>query len=131
MGPGGNRWNVVDVVSSSGTYTFNVEIADDAAEQSRGLMYRRELPADAGMLFLYNREEALSYWMRNTYIPLDIIYINSRAEIVSIARNTQPLSDESIPLHYPAIAVLEVNGGTADRLGILEGDTVRHPFFER
>jgi len=123
-------WFHVDVVSNTGTHGFTVEIADDDAEQSRGLMFRRELAADAGMLFLYEEERPLSYYMRNTYISLDIIYINSDARIVSIARNTEPLSERSLLSHAPAIAVLEVNAGTADRLGFGEGDIVRHPFFD-
>jgi uncharacterized membrane protein (UPF0127 family) len=126
-----DNWFHVDVVSDTGVHGFTVEIADTPEEQRRGLMYRRELAADAGMLFLYEREEPLSYWMHNTYISLDIIYIDSEGRIVSIQRNAQPLSDISLPSYEPAIAALEVNGGTADQLGFGEGDIVRHPFFEQ
>jgi uncharacterized membrane protein (UPF0127 family) len=126
---GGSDWTHVDVVSASGVHGFTVEIADTAEEQRRGLMFRRSMADDAGMLFLYEDEEPLSYWMRNTYIPLDIIYINAEGRIVSLVRNAAPLSDRSLPSGAPAIAVLEVNGGTADRLGFGEGDEVRHPFF--
>ncbi len=122
-------WLEVTVVSSTGEHTFHVDIADDAAEQRRGLMYRREMAADAGMLFLYDEEEPLSYWMRNTYIPLDIIYIDQTGRIVSIARDTTPLSERSIPSAGPAIAVLEVNAGISDEFGFVDGDQVRHPFF--
>jgi len=128
---GGHDWHHVDVVSNAGTFGFTVEIADSPEEQQRGLMFRRELADDVGMLFLYDEERPLSYWMHNTYIPLDIIYINHEGRIVSIQRDAQPLNDTSLPSYEPAIAVLEVNGGTADRLGFGEGDEVRHPFFEQ
>jgi len=118
------------IVTSDARHSFDVEIADDAAEQRRGLMYRREMAADAGMLFLYEEEEPLSYWMQNTYISLDIIYIDHAGRIVSIAKNTVPLSERSIPSNAPAQAVLEINAGLSDELGIDVGDQVLHPFFE-
>lgn len=123
-------WTYVEVVSETGVHRFTVEIADEPAEQRRGLMYRQSLPEDAGMLFLYEEAEILSYYMRNTYIPLDIIYIDTEGRIVSIARETEPLSERSLFSAAPAIAVLEVNGGLSDQLGFGEGDLVRHPFFE-
>ena len=128
--PGGDGWTQVTVISSTGAHSFNVEIADDPEEQRRGLMYRRELAPDAGMLFLYEEQELLSYWMRNTYVSLDIIYIDDQGHIVSIAKNTTPLSERSIPSSGPAIAVLEVIAGTSDELGFAAGDEVRHPFFQ-
>ena len=125
-----DEWFTATVVTSSGSYPFTVEIADDEDEQRRGLMFRRSLAADAGMLFLYDEEQPLSYYMRNTYVSLDIIYINADGRIVSIARNTEPLSERSIPSGAPSIAVLEVVAGTSDRLGFAVGDEVRHPFFD-
>jgi len=126
---GSADWFHVDVVTASGTHGFTVEIADTPEEQRRGLMFRREMAEDAGMLFLYEEEEPQSYWMRNTYIPLDIIYINAEGRIVSIQRDANPLDDTSLPSYAPAIAVLEINGGLSDRLGIRDGDEVIHPFF--
>ncbi len=123
-------WDQVTVVTSAGAHTFHVDIADDPDEQRRGLMFRRELAEDAGMLFLYERQQPLSYWMRNTYISLDIIYIDQEGRIVSIAERTTPLSERSIPSAGPAIAVLEVLAGTSARLGFTPGDEVRHPFFD-
>ncbi len=125
----GPAWFEVTVTSTSGNHEFHVEIADDAPEQRRGLMYRRTLAEDAGMLFLYEAEEPLSYWMRNTYVSLDIIYIDQTGHIVSIAKDTTPLSERSIPSLGPAIAVLEINAGLSDQLGFAAGDTVHHPFF--
>lgn len=127
----GADWNYVEVVSDTGVHGFTVDIADEPAEQRRGLMFRRSLAPDAGMLFLYEEEQPLSYYMRNTYVSLDIIYIDAEGRIVSIARNAVPLSEESLPSGPPAIAVLEVNAGTAHRLGFGEGDRVRHPFFDQ
>ncbi len=123
-------WFEVEVVSASGTHHFTVEIADNDDERRRGLMFRRELAPSAGMLFLFEEEQPLSFWMRNTYISLDIIYIGVGGRIVSIARETTPLSERSLPSLGPGIAVLEVNAGTASRLGFGAGDLVRHPFFD-
>lgn len=127
---GGDDWFEVTVVSASGAHSFTVEIADDAAERTRGLMFRREMADDAGMLFLFDEAAPRSFWMSNTYISLDIIYIGEDGRIVSIAERTTPFSERSIPSFGPAIAVLEVNGGTSDRLQFAAGDEVRHPFFE-
>jgi len=124
-------WFTAIVVSASGDHAFTVEIADDEDEQRRGLMFRRALAEDAGMLFLYDREQPLSYYMRNTYVSLDIIYINADGRIVSIARDTEPLSEESLPSGAPSIAVLEVVAGTSARLNFAVGDEVRHPFFDQ
>lgn len=122
-------WFHVDIVTATGTHGFTVEIADTPEEQRRGLMFRREMAEDAGMLFLYEEEELLSYWMRNTYISLDIIYINAAGRIVSIEHNANPLDETSLRSYAPAIAALEINGGLSDRLGIRDGDEVVHPFF--
>jgi uncharacterized membrane protein (UPF0127 family) len=122
-------WFRVDVIADTGTHSFAVEIADDLAEQRRGLMYRRELASDAGMLFLYDEEDELSFWMRNTYVSLDIIFIDRDGRIVNIARDTEPLSERSLVSDGPAVAALEVVAGTSARLGFRVGDEVRHPFF--
>jgi len=124
-------WFEVFVVSETGRHRFEVEIADSDEEQRRGLMFRQSLAEDAGMLFLYEKAEVLSYYMRNTYISLDIIYIDVEGRIVSIARETEPLSERSLYSAGPSIAVLEVIGGTSDRLGFGEGDLVEHPFFDQ
>jgi uncharacterized protein len=102
----------------------DVEIADTEFDRALGLMFRPEMPDTVGMLFLFEQERIQAFWMRNTIIPLDIIYANSHGEIVSIYKNTGTLSDESMPSSKPAIYVVEVNGGYCDEHGIEEGDFV-------
>jgi uncharacterized protein len=105
----------------------SVEIADTTQKRSFGLMYRRDLPESHGMLFLFPREESLSFWMKNTPLPLDIIFINTAHKIVSIAQNTTPFSEKPLPSGSPAQFVLEVNGGFCQRHGIATGDRVDLP----
>lgn len=122
----------LEVVTASGTvHRFRVEIADDEAERQHGLMNRPKMDRDRGMLFEFPSEQIRSFWMKNTYIPLDIIYIARDGRIVSIAANTTPFSEAPIPSEGPANGVLEINGGLAAELGIRPGDTVRHPFFQK
>lgn len=122
----------LEVVTASGTvHRFRVEIADDEAERQHGLMNRPKMDRDRGMLFEFPSEQMRSFWMKNTYIPLDIIYIARDGRIVSIAANTTPFSEAPIPSEGPANGVLEINGGLAAELGIRPGDTVRHPFFQK
>jgi uncharacterized membrane protein (UPF0127 family) len=104
-----------------------VEIADSPEKRNFGLMYRKDLPEFHGMLFLFPREEVQSFWMKNTPLPLDIIFINSAYEIVNIARNTIPFSERLLPSGRPAQFVLEVNGGFCQRHGIEVGDRVELP----
>ena len=101
-----------------------VEIADDNAERSRGLMYRTDLAANAGMLFLFDAEQPRAFWMKNTPLPLDILYIAGDGRIVAIAEHTKPFSTDPIPSRTPALNVLEVNAGFAKRNGIAVGDRV-------
>ncbi len=105
---------------------FNLTIADDYEEWSRGLMYIKELPDYGGMLFTYPDEEERTFWMKNTYIPLDIIFINSEQKIIKIHSNVPPLdTSHTYPSVYPAMYVIEINGGLASQLGIKEGDTLK------
>ncbi|HJY81023.1 MAG TPA: DUF192 domain-containing protein [Candidatus Binatia bacterium] len=104
-----------------------MEIADTIQKRSFGLMYRRDLPELHGMLFLFPREEPLSFWMKNTPLPLDIIFIDTAHKIVSISQNTTPFSEQPLPSGSPAQFVLEVNGGFCQRHGIAAGDRVDLP----
>ena len=104
---------------------IDIEITDNRFEQVRGLMFRTNLPEMGGMLFIMDREEPQSFWMKNTYISLDIIYVDSRFEIVTIQKYTKPLSEESIPSGKMAKYVVEVNAGFCDRFGIMEGDKIK------
>ncbi len=119
----------LQVVTRTGTHNFKVEIADDEAERQNGLMNRPSMGPDRGMLFEFEDERDRAFWMHNTYIPLDIIYIDRTGKIVSIAANTTPFSETPIPSMGAAKGVLELNGGRAAALGIQAGDTVKHPFF--
>lgn len=101
-----------------------VEVVDTQEKRQLGLMYRNELPAFGGMLFIFPQEGPLSFWMKNTPLPLDIIYINADFTIVHIAENTAPYSTANIPSKYPAKYVLEVNGGFCRQHGIAAKDRV-------
>lgn len=111
------------------THAFQVELAATEKERRLGLMFRRKLAADAGMLFDYVRAQPVTMWMKNTYIPLDMLFIAADGRVVNIARRTVPHSLRSIPSEGRVRAVLEVNAGTADRLGIAPGARVRHRIF--
>ncbi|WP_201837553.1 DUF192 domain-containing protein [Microvirga zambiensis] len=120
-------------ISSQGgqRQSFRVEVARNDADRAQGLMFRRAMPADQGMLFDFGRVEPVSMWMQNTYLPLDMLFIRSDGTIARIAANTEPLSTRTIPSGEPVLAVLELNAGTAAKLGIKPGDRVEHPVFRR
>jgi uncharacterized membrane protein (UPF0127 family) len=118
------------ITSKNGAHIFGVELAATPEQQARGLMYRKELPEGQGMLFDFHQEQpGVSFWMKNTYIPLDMIFIRGDGSILRIAENTVPLSEALVPAGGPVRAVLEVIGGTAKKLGIAVGDRVTHPIF--
>jgi uncharacterized protein len=118
------------IASKTGMHSFKVEIADTDATRERGLMYRRDLPEGRGMLFDFQRAGDVNFWMQNTYIPLDMIFIKADGLILRIERNTEPLSTRIIPSGGPVLAVLEVIGGTTAKLGIAPGDRVDYPIFK-
>ncbi|HET9718285.1 MAG TPA: DUF192 domain-containing protein [Pseudolabrys sp.] len=123
--------HTLEIATKTGVHVFAVEVADNEAERAKGLMYRRELPQGRGMLFDFHRDQDVSFWMQNTYIPLDMIFIRGDGRILRIEENTQPLSTRLIPSGGPVRAVLEVIGGTARKLGIAPGDQVSSPIFKR
>jgi uncharacterized protein len=120
----------LQIVTASGTHEFQVEIADDDATRERGLMNRRYMAADHGMLFVFDREAPVSFWMKNTYIPLDMIFISRAGVVTNIVAHAEPLSERVIPSGPPCAAVLELNGGEAAAIGLKVGDKVRNPFFK-
>ena len=120
----------LEIASKTGVHAFSVELAETDADRAKGLMFRKELPEGQGMLFDFHREQEVSFWMENTYIPLDMIFIRGDGRILRIAENTEPLSTRMIPSGGPVRAVLEVIGGTARKLGIAPGDRVGHPIFK-
>jgi hypothetical protein len=118
------------VETASGEHVFQVEIADEPHERQRGLMFRREMADEHGMLFDHDEDIEASFWMRNTYISLDMIFIEADGTIESIAERTTPLSEKSVRSRGPVRYVLEINGGLSDELGIAPGDTVTGPAME-
>lgn len=127
--PGGPRETLV-VATENGPREFQVEIADDGQERSKGLMFRREMADDAGMLFDFKSDQPVGFWMENTYIPLDMIFIKADGTVAAIAERTTPLSRRTVPSGTPVRFVLEINGGLSDELGISPGDKVSGPAFE-
>ena len=121
----------IEIVSRTGVHAFSVELATNDAERERGLMFRKSLPEGTGMLFDFKVDQPVAFWMHNTYIPLDMIFIAGDGRIVHIAQNAKPLSDALIPSTQPVRAVLEVIGGTAEKLGIAAGDRVSGSIFGR
>ena len=111
------------------THAFSIEIADEPEEISFGLMERESLDPDAGMLFDFGNPREPSMWMKNTLIPLDMLFVSSDGTIQMIARNTVPGSLRTISPGMPVKGVLEINGGRAAELGIEPGDTVNHAIF--
>ena len=119
----------IEIASKTGVHMFTVEVADNDADRAKGLMYRKELPEGQGMLFDFHRDQEVSFWMQNTYIPLDMIFIRGDGRILRIEENTEPLSTRLIPSRGAVQAVLEVIGGTSRKLGIAPGDRVASPIF--
>ncbi|MGO9388624.1 DUF192 domain-containing protein [Rhodoblastus sp.] len=112
-------------------HVLQVEVMRDEAGREQGLMNRRYLPADRGMLFEFGMEQPVLMWMKNTYIPLDMIFISRAGVITHIAENAEPLSEAIISSEGPTYAVLEVNGGLSRKIGLKKGDLVRHSAFAR
>ena len=119
----------LEIVSKTGVHAFAVELASNNEERERGLMFRKELPEGQGMLFDFERDQPVAFWMHNTYISLDMIFIRGDGRIAHIAENTEPMSDRLIPSGGPVRAVLEVIAGTARKLGIAPGDRVEGSIF--
>jgi uncharacterized protein len=119
----------LEIVTASGTHEFSVEVMRTGPQLERGLMFRRFLPQDRGMLFDFGTERPVMMWMKNTYLPLDMIFIGRAGKVVGLAENTEPLSEKIISSGAPAYGVLEVNAGTAARIGLRIGDSVHHPLF--
>lgn len=119
----------LEIDTKGGPIAFQVEIATTPAERAKGLMYRTELAPDAGMLFDFEVDQQVYMWMKNTYIPLDMVFIRADGRIASIAANTEPLSTRTIESGAVVRAVLELPAGTAKARGIAVGDKVRHRMF--
>jgi len=121
--------DTIEIVTRTGVHAFSVELATNAAERAVGLMYRKQLPEGHGMLFDFHEDQPVQFWMHNTYISLDMIFIAGDGRVVHVAENAKPMSDDLIPSGRPARAVLEVIAGTARKFGIAPGDRVTGSFF--
>jgi uncharacterized membrane protein (UPF0127 family) len=112
------------IVTDAGKTEFKVEIADTDASREEGLMFRSSLPPDAGMLFDFKVTDQVAFWMKNTFVPLDMVFIRADGTVARIAADTTPLSEKTVPSEQPVRFVLEVNAGTAKRIGLKVGDKV-------
>ena len=117
------------IESAGGPHKFTVELATTPAQMEQGLMFRRSMPPDAGMLFDFKTPSMATMWMRNTLIPLDMLFVDAQGRIVNIHERAVPGSLDTIGAAAPVRAVVELNGGTAARLGIRPGDRVIFPIF--
>ncbi len=117
------------VTAAGGSYLFNVELAETAEQLHQGLMFRDSMPDESGMLFLLGVNDVATFWMRNTFLPLDMMFIAHDGRITNIHRNAAPGSTAIISSTEPVVSVLEVNAGITARLGIHAGDRVLHPAF--
>ncbi len=113
------------VITARGEHKFQVWIAENEQSRAQGLMFIKELAANQGMLFLFDRPRFTSFWMKNTYLSLDIIFIDPAGLVVNVAKDTTPLSIESVESAAPVTAVLELNAGTAERIGLKARDRIR------
>jgi uncharacterized membrane protein (UPF0127 family) len=119
--------DVVDLRGPSGQQRFTVELADDGAERAQGLMFREKMASGAGMLFVYDAPQRASFWMKNTLIPLDMIFLDETGRVTRIHSNAIPGDTTPIDGGDSVRFVLEINGGLAKRMGIAEGSELRHP----
>jgi uncharacterized protein len=126
----GAEQQTLEIASKSGVHVFSVELATNDEERSRGLMFRRSVPEGTGMLFDFKRDQDVSFWMKNTYVSLDMIFIRGDGRILRIAENTVPESERLVPSGGPVRAVLEVVAGTAKKFGIQPGDRVASPILQ-
>ena len=121
--------NVLTIQTADGPRVFHIELALYPKDQEQGLMNRKSMPQDAGMLFVFNDVDKRVFWMKDTLIPLDMLFIDKDGRINHIHHMARPLDETQITSLRPAKAVLEVNGGITDTLGIKEGDKIIHPVF--
>ncbi len=122
--------DAVDLRGDWGQAHFSVEVADDAQEQQKGLMFREKMSASAGMLFAYERPHNARFWMKNTLIPLDMLFLDKTGRVTRIAENAKPLDETPIDGGDNVLMILEINGGMARGLGITVGSELRHPAFD-
>jgi uncharacterized protein len=123
------RRETLKLLTAQGERTIDVEVTETPEEKAQGLMFRSKLADTSGMLFFYEQPQEITMWMRNTYIPLDMVFIRPNGTVHRIEVRTEPLSEAIIASHGPVVACLELAGGAAGRLGLKAGDRVAHPLF--
>ncbi|MCL4767160.1 MAG: DUF192 domain-containing protein [Hyphomicrobiaceae bacterium] len=123
------RRETLRLATAAGEHVIDVEVAETPEEKAVGLMFRRSVPDRTGMLFPYETSQEVTMWMRNTYVPLDMVFIRADGVVHRIEARTEPLSERIIASQGPVTAVLELAGGAAERLGLRPGDRVRHAHF--
>jgi uncharacterized membrane protein (UPF0127 family) len=121
--------SLLTIAAADDRFEFRVEMAVSPAQRSQGLMFRESLEEDRGMLFDFGKPQQATMWMRNTYVPLDMLFLDEHGRITQIAADAQPLSDAVIASRDQVRAVLELGGGVSAKLGIKPGDRVIHPLF--
>ncbi len=119
----------LEFVTDSGPHAFRVELADTPEERAKGLMFRRSMPQDQGMLFDFGDNVSVMMWMKNTYIPLDMVFVSRDGVVAKVVADTTPMS-ENVIVGGVVAAVVELNAGVAKQIGLKPGDEVRHPAFK-
>lgn len=115
--------------TATGAHRFKVEVMRTEPDRERGLMFRKTMARDHGMLFEYEHEQPVAFWMHNTYLPLDLIFVDRSGRVINVAHDAKPMDDSLIPSAAPALGVLEVDAGVAAAIGLKPGDTIRHKMF--
>ncbi len=123
--------NTVEIRSGGSQVQFHVEVVDTAQSRAQGLMHRSHLPRFSGMLFVYQKPQSVSFWMRNTLIPLDLIFMDKTGTVQRVHADAKPLDETAIPGGDEILLVLEINGGMASALGIEPGGQMRHPSLDQ
>ncbi len=129
-GAGAAAAESLEFITATGAHRFEIEVARTERAREVGLMYRRSMGRNHGMLFTFPSEQPVSMWMKNTYIPLDMVFVSRKGRVTNIARDAVPMSETIIPSGPPAFAVIELNAGAAGAMGLEVGDQVRHPSFQ-
>jgi len=119
----------LEIDTASGPHRYSVEIADDESSREHGLMDRRKMAADHGMLFEFPERAPVTFWMKDTYLPLDMLFIDADGTVKRIVLHAPPMSEDLIPSGAPVTGVLELNAGQVDAIGVEVGDKVKFPFF--
>ena len=115
--------------TASGPHRFKVEVMHTEPERERGLMFRKTMARDHGMLFEYQGAQPVTFWMHDTYLPLDLIFIGRDGRVVNVARDAKPMDDSLIPSAGPVLGVLELDAGTAEAIDLKAGDRIHHKMF--